>query len=541
MTRFADNNDDQLCNFIIRVLSVDEIYEDEESKPDIYVEFCFSFGESAVADEPIYRVLVKDIDNMHWKTIDLRCCYNLKIKEKMIEKSLSQHVRQSLTAVPKKQIYRFNRTGMYEIKGRPVYCTGVDVIRGQEFASDILFEVAPMVHKLDIDVDLPEEEAATEFFRLLTLSPNPARLILAYKLGFFMRLAYEKIGKIPKGCIYLYGQSGTQKTTFTSFLTQTNDRSNGIKSPSRLNASIPAAVKMLLENFSDVVVMDDLYPADSNRQRNQQEDVLIEITRYIADGTVPTKMKGNELLQGYPRCGVIFTGEYLIGKGSDAARLLPVEMEKPDIKELQYFQKHPLIVSTFYRYFIIWFIDHYDLICDTLAQMMESYENLALNVHDRLREMYFFLGSSYFLFLQYLYDKKILTELDARRLFQSFNSLLLLLIKQQNERVTGEQPEMNNAKNHLQQIRMLYKSGQLSIAKDTLTFDKDRHDGLLYRNKLYLRGNKISVYFPESSINEIADSLVKQGALEIGKVSRTKQISRLKGLRFYVIPLSKLQ
>lgn len=526
-----------LWNFVIHVISVDYIYMDASHEPVLEVRLCLHFRNG---NAKVLSIPVKRIDDMNWEELDIQCCYEPNVPRKKVERYLSYAVRQALSSAPCRQVYRFNHTGMCTIERKPVFCTGIDVIHNQSFDSEIMFEFNPMRQKLDVDGKLSEEEAAAEFFRLLTLSPNPARIISAYKLGFFMGPAYERIGKVPKGCVFLYGQSGTQKTTYSSFLVQTYDRSRGIKSPSRLNASIPAAVNMLLDNPNDVVVMDDLFPADSNKRKSQQEEILIEITRYVADGTVPAKMKGKEVSQEYPKCGVIFTGEYLIGRGSDAARLLPVEMTKPDTKELRYFQEHPLIVSTFYRNYITWFIYNYDEICNILEQLQETYENNAPYVHDRLREMYFFLGSSYFLFVQYLFEKKLLLESDARKLYQSFDELIVMLIKQQNERVIGKRSENLENEDYLQQIRMLYNTGQMSIASAAETFDKELHDGLLHRNRLYLRGDRLSVYFPESTIEEIADSLEAQGALEAGKKSRTKQINRLNGMRFYVILLRYL-
>lgn len=46
--------------------------------------------------------------------------------------------------------------------------------------------------------------------------------------------------------------------------------------------------------------------------------------------------------------------------------------------------------------------------------------------------------------------------------------------------------------------------------------------------------------FPDKDIRDVVNSLVAQGILDTGKDSTTKQISRLKGKRFYVIALSKL-
>lgn len=400
-----DECGEPLCNFRVHIISSDIIYADESKRPIHYVRFSIDFGDDDPQNTNVHCIPVAEINKINWQELDFKCQYNPDISTKIVKQSLCGSIRQELQMMPQRTVYRLSRAGMYLIEDKPVFCTGTEVIYGHGFDSNILFEPDVTYQKLEVDEKLSEEEAVAEFFRLLVLSPNSSRVISAYKLGFFMRLAYERIGKIPKGSIYLYGRSGIQKTTYSSFFVQTYDRSSGIKSPSRLDASISAAVNMLLENPNDVVIMDDLFPAASNIKRKHQEELLIEITRYIADGTIPARMSGKELSQKSPKCGVIFTGEYLIGIGSDAARLLPVEMEKPDTKELRYFQEHPLIVSTFYRNYITWFIYNYDEICDILKQLRETYENIEICVHDRLREMYFFLGTSYFLFLQYLFEK----------------------------------------------------------------------------------------------------------------------------------------
>lgn len=190
----------------------------------------------------------------------MRCCYEPSVSKAKVKRYINMLVRQKLEKASKRTVYQFSHAGMHIVEGKPVFCTGTDVIHDNSFASDILFEVEPINERMDVDEKLSEEDAAAELFLLLCLSPDPARVLLAYKLGFFMRLAYRNIGKVPKGCIYLYGQSGMQKTTFSSYLMQTFDRSKGIKSPPRLDVSGPAAVNMLQGSPNDVVIMDDLCP-----------------------------------------------------------------------------------------------------------------------------------------------------------------------------------------------------------------------------------------------------------------------------------------
>lgn len=532
-----DMNGHLLCNFTLKVLSVDEVRFDGVGERIPRVKVCIDFEGKDTANQKICEISLGEIDKTCWKNLNIRCRYHPEVSESKVERYLGSMIRDQIEKAPRRLVERLTYAGMHKLDSQLVFCTGNDVIQDSSKAKRII-EIASLEENLDIDVELKECDAARGIIDLISLSSEAGRALLAYKLGHFMRVAYEEVGKMPRGCIYLYGKTGIQKTTFSSLLIQTYDRNSGIKSPSRLNASIPAAVNMLLESPNDVVVMDDLFPADSKKIRGQQEEMLIEITRYIADGTVPARMRGKKLSQESPKCGVIFTGEEeLIGRGSDAARLLSVKMDKPNTKELRYFQERPLIVSTFYRNYITWFIYNYDEICGILEQLREKYEKIAPCVHDRLREMYFFLGSSYFLFLQYLVEKKILPETDARRLYLAFDELLVMLVEQQNERVMGNQSTKSEQEDFLQRIRILYKTKQMSIADDVETFDKELHDGVFHRNKLYLRGERVPVYFPGSTIEDIADSLEAQGALETGKKGRTKQISRLKGMRFYVVIL----
>jgi len=139
-----------------------------------------------------------------------------------------------------------------------------------------------------------------------------------------------------------------------------------------------------------------------------------------------------------------------------------------------------------------------------------------------------------------LHDKNFLPQKNAIQLQSSFHDLLMALVQQQNGRVIQQVYGNTDAKNYLECIRTFYKEGQLSVASSVECFNAERHDGVIHRNRLYLRGDKLNAFFPKFSISEIVDTLDAQGALEIGNGSRTKQIGALNGMRFYVIPLECL-
>lgn len=530
-----DKSGKVLCYFAPRLVELIDIYLDIGGATVPYVKFCLDFDSGHISE--VYTVPLDEIEKIDWFKLDINCRFEPNASQSRIIRHLCDNIRTQIGNVPRKTIYRLTHIGMNVVAGQHVFCTGQEVIRPSAASHDVLIDMQPMKYHLEIDSELTEGGAISKMIDLICLSPNPGRIILAYKLGYLMRQAYADAGRVPKGCIYLYGRTGTQKTTLSSFLNQMYDRSKGIVSPPRLDASIAAAVKILQEFPNDVVIFDDLCPADSKSIRGQQEKTFMEIVRYIGDGTVPIRMRGKNLSMESPQCGVIFTGEYCIGKGSDAARFLSVEMTQPDRYKLEKFQRHPLDVSTFYYYYITWFIEHYDEIVMLLKEWWHNYSQVNLGVHDRLREMHFFLNTSYSMFLQYCGEKQIMSEEDAINLHRSFFELLNILVQQQQERVEEKIIGEVKPRNYLEEIRKLYRNNEISIAHSVKAFNKQLHDGVIHRDRLYLRREKLSVLFPMANIEEIADALEKQGVLETGKKSRTLQLSALNGMRFYVIPL----
>lgn len=194
-------------------------------------------------------------------------------------------------------------------------------------------------------------------------------------------------------------------------------------------------------------------------------------------------------------------------------------------------------MSTFYYFYITWFIEHYDEIVIRLKAWWHNYCQVDLGVHDRLREMHFFLNTSYSMFLEYCVEKQTMSKEDAINLHRSFYELLCILVQQQQERVEEKVIGEVKPKNYLEEIRKLYRSNEISIALNAKVFNKQQHDGVIHRKRLYLRREKLAAFFPSADIEEIADALEKQGALETGRKSRTMQLSALNGMRFYVIPL----
>lgn len=524
-------------NFEIEIYKFYERYIPPNKTPSIHIGFSVKFEGNHRSQ--LIETNVMELEKLQWVELDYRIRFNPRIAPSKISRILADQIRGVLTDLHKATEYHLDNIGFLKIGKDPLFCMGDKLIRSASISTAIEIKLLPMERSLDIDSQLSEKDAIVEMLNLISICPNPCRVILAQVLVYLMRQAYVDAGEEPSFCVFLQGATGTKKTTLSAFMTQIYNRKEGIKDPLRLNASVPAAVDILMEANDEVVVLDDLFPADSRQVCRKQEETLIEITRYIGDGTVPARMNGKKVRTGHPNCGVLFTGEYLIGEGSDAARMLPVEMAEIDGVKLKYFQDKPLIVSTFYYYFIVWFIDNYDDIVAFLGQWLNQYREVGLKVHGRLQNTHFFLNTAYFLFLQYCFEKSVISEKNVKLLGENFNELLTKLIKKQEQRV--RQKDLGGSKCFLDCIRELYRNKSLIIADNIGMFSKKIHDGVIFKSYLCLRGRCFKKYFPQDALADIVNDLIANDALDCGKKCTAKQIHGLGGKRFYFIPIECLK
>lgn len=537
-----DEDKNPISNFSPEVLAVVNIYSDPKAEPVAYVKLRLLFGNNQRSEE--FLELLSCLESTKWLDKDIRCRLHPEVSQGKSNRYLMDCVRSALPTAPVEKLYRINQLGVHLIEDEPVFCTGRGLLRspaGKKNSSNVELEKIPF--NLDIDLNITEKEAVAGMLELISLCPNAGRVISTYSLLNLMRKVYEAAWKSPCCSLFLYGLTGTKKTTISTFLTQVYNRDRGIACPPRLNSSIAAAVAIIYEKRDCVVVLDDLFPAESNDIRQKQEETLFEITRIIADGIEPGRMRGKQVAKAPPTCGVLFTGEYLIGTGSTAARLLPVEMTPIDGEKLKQFQDKPLVVSTFYYYFIKWFISNYHAIADLLKQWLEIYRGVRLGVHDRLQETHYFLNTTYALLLQYCYEIDIISEQEVKSLHSSFLSLLTGLVQAQDERVKQTNFSEPNTLDFLARIRTMYQDGRFHLADNAKQFTSV-HDGLIHDGCLCLRGEnfrkKVCTSLLSTNYDEVLDALEAQGALKRGKDKRTIQIYGTNGKRFYAIPLETL-
>lgn len=484
-----------------------------------------------------------ELDKYNFRIINSRIRFSGKISAGKANRNIADFIKERLCDkdISTQEKYRIDKVGLFKVKDEAIFCLGNEVVTSYNGNAQFLeFDTQGIASHFNIDSQMNESDAIRAMFTLICCCRTPGAVITAQQITYILRQAYVDAGLKPCLCVVLYGETGKMKTTFSSYMTQLYNRADGIKSPVRLNASLPSAISIISEARDCVVVLDDLFPADSTEIRRKQEETFSEIVRCIGDGTTPAKMHGKSPKSINPLCGVLFTGEYFIGQGSDAARIVPIEMEDINGEQLKFFQDNPLIVSTFFRNFIQWAIDNYKEIVDFLVMKLNEYRSNNIDIHRRLQDTLYYLDTSYFLLLSYCCEKDFFSDSEAKTMHKAFLKKVIEIIRSQDQRVGKKIPVADTTVDYWEYIRSCYKAGKIFYAENCNEYQDGVHYAVIYTNYLCIRKEWFEESFPNNEASEIAASLYELGVLEKGKKSYSKQISKLNGKRFYFIRLEEL-
>lgn len=530
-----------ISTFIPSVISVVNIIGSSDTREAVRVRLFFKNGNFAET-----TVGMLDLDYVEWFNIDHRCIVNSRYRQ--ARKYIADTIRAGISTAPIEQRYSLDWTGIHHFDNTIVFAAGDRVItRSSTAEADLAFELGPLQFRLDIDRNIDLSTAIDGMMRLIRLSPEIGSVLAAHTISGIIRAAFKEAGMTPCAVLVIVGKSGMLKSNYVPHLVQLYNRADGIGPATRFNSTKRFIEDALYEYSECTAVLDDLHTAKSRGIKRQNEDTAEEIIRRIADDTGRGRMDGKELVQRHFRGNAVFIGEYAIGKASTIPRALVVDITKPPNGAVldEYQRSQPLLVSTFYYYFIQWYVDHFDEIRDAIDVRLTQLRKTTASstTHGRLRDTQFYLQISFMVFLEFCKDSGAFSEEDATDTYNSFSTQLHELVQAQEARFR-ESIEVE-AIDYLALIRDLYKKGYFRIAKDVKDFKPEKHDGLIYYDCLCLRGKcleqKLRGIQSNLSLDACVLALLSKDALKLVKSKYTVQINDIGGKRFYAIKFNKLK
>lgn len=536
-----DEKEKPIANFIPKVLGEVSVHTSHGIEAHIRLRLHFKDENPS---KP-FSIPLTNIEKTDWLMKDKRCL--LHSPQRKAKEYIANLIVSGLANAQKKEdIYLLDRMGIHNINGTIMFVAGDRVIP-QSSDKDLLpkIEIPPLGFKLDIDPKLMPRETFEGVKELIILSPEMGRPLMAHSISAILRSAFVTAGAPPSSILEIIGDSGSFKTFYTPTITQLYNRADEVKITARLNASDRFIEEILYDYSECTAVIDDRCTAESSKIKRKNDDTAEEIMRRVGDNIGRGRMNGKTMVQIRPRGNAVFTGEYVAGIKSTVARGLTVTVTTPiDGRRLDKYQRQqPLLVSTFYYFFIQWYVDNYDTICTELSQRLTKFRESPPEIHARLRQTQFCLQTSYMMFLQFCCDSGFITTEAALTEYESFGSQLVDLVRAQDARINPDEQSLDKV-SYLELIRSLYKGKGFKIAGSVEEFNANKHDGLIYYGCLCLRreglDKRIRKIFHDVNINDVVKALKEQGALKLGQDKNVIKINGLPSLWFYAIWLDML-
>lgn len=300
----------------------------------------------------------------------------------------------------------------------------------------------------EIDIKL----AAQQSLNLLNVVGKGIGYIL---LGLvFLCPLLEFIGegvKLPEFVVWLYGLTGTRKTTIAKlFAAHFGNFEN------RVTASFNdtyTSIELKAHKLKDsLMLLDDFCPQQSYRETQNINTIAEKIVRAYGDRTSRGRstVTMESQIQFIPRGMAIITGESIVPGSSTVARLVPIEMKKDSVnlKELTKTQKNLELLSINMREFILWIKNEantdYDELVDAIKVNYNNYldeiKEKAVDTHGRTYEAFAWLLLGLDMMYQFYCHIGIITQDQADQAIDDAKKEFLEQIKIKDENSRTEDP-----------------------------------------------------------------------------------------------------
>lgn len=536
--KFFDDEDKPVANFRVEVIHLKKIQYPDHIDKIILAKITFTPKICKRVEIPL-----DELDRFDWTKCDERCVINK--QRRNARTYLNEYIKLQLCGARVHNMVGIDHQGIHLVDNNAVFLAGDKLItpKGYNDLSNKI-KVSPCDFRLDIDTKLSPKAAFSGMKELMNLNCEIGRVLVAHTISGLIRQAYKEIGYTPCAVLVVVGKSGLFKTHYIAHMVQLYNRNDEIKPVTRLNSTSRFIEDILYEYAECTAVIDDLHTGSSSTIKRNNENTAEEIIRRISDDTGRGIKSGNSLVQKSFRGNAIFIGEYFNGKGSTVPRALIANItQKIDGSTLDEYQRHKkLVVSTFYYYFLKWYVNNYQQICSELDYELTKHRqtNYESKLHFRLLDTMFYLTTSYNLFLRFCKESGFITDENVINDRSSFAAHVCKLCIEQQNRCTLPNTD------YLSIISKAYMKGMFKIAKGAKFFDENKHDGVIHYNCLCLYSKRfdsvMSNIIPNYDHKDLVDTLKKEGALKThcsdGK--NDVKICSLKK-RFFAIPLQKLK
>ena len=380
-------------------------------------------------------------------------------------------------------------------------------------ADDITVEVEKGLQKYvlpPIVNDLKKAVKASK--KLLEIAPKQVTIpLLAHCYLAPLTDVFKRAGIEPNFLLWLYGGTGTRKTTIALLFLCHFGKFNGKTPPASFKDTANAIERKAFATKDTVLLIDDYHPESSKYESEKMAQVAQRVLRMYGDRIGRGRLKSTiEFQKEYPPRGeAIVTGEDIPVGQSSIARFIGIELLKDDINldKLTEAQGTSNLLAEAMRGYIEWLNPQMEELPNLLAERFvdKRYKFQKSAEHGRLGEAAAWLSIAFEIMLKYFKYAGICNEEEVTILLKDSEEVLITLILKQNSLVNEEKPVeiflkivkelMVSGKIRVESLRQINSQETLFVSGETIGWKDD--------NFYYLR--------PEITYNHVNKFLASRG------------------------------
>lgn len=402
------------------------------------------------------RITIKagDLDGMSWVTE--KWGFDASLSPGSTTKSKVSWAIKKVGQLTAKRVTEYAHTGWRKIGGKWAYLYHGGAIGMDGITVDMGDRLK--IYRLDGGgspefAKIPYAEAARTSLRLLEAMKEEIAVSLLGTVFLAPLREFLIMSDIaPSFCLFLYGESGTHKTTAASLALAHFGNFNARNAPASFSdtANQIRRKAFLLKDMP--ILVDDFHPVTSVQERRQMSAAAQALSRAFGDGADRGRLNADSTIKNSnpPRSVAIITGEDLPAIGaSGLARFFILDIDKGDIPvgktltELQELARRGYLQRSM-RGYILWLLKQTDSmparLHDLFLQYREEIRSLAGEQHDRAPETVTCILIGYAMMLNYCRDLGLFDTKQAARMLVAARGKLLDASRKQTRETESEKP-----------------------------------------------------------------------------------------------------
>lgn len=502
---------DRLSNFECEVKSVTDYMDFYGERLYVGIEICI-FNDKVTKE---ISIKYDELDGLDFEKVDISFLVNISVQN--AHKLIIYNIKQQAAALEHKSVTLLDKLGWYRNGAEICYNAGDCVITNSNITYLTNPELAKDYH-LRICEHYSEKQAIKGMFDIMNIDVRYSPILVGAGLLGVMRSIIIEAGIRPPCAIYVVGETQNRKTTLTTLCTRLYNRdemgTDSTVNMARVCSSTPMLESLLASSRDCAFILDDLFRNPDSKMRKEAERNVRNILRNYADNSPRRNMRSQHEINGQ----LIITAEYIIDNITDIGRCFMVHIKDVIASErLTKAQSEPLMLSTFYYYFIKHCCMHYDKIIDFISNEYELFkkERVSHKGHyERIYETGFLLMCMCKIVCNYALEKGVISAEVGKGVLNKTESSINKMIEFHSEVISRK--KVNSEEFNLAQELILLLDDKIPVGKcGSVCFIKK---GYLYIrtkaiiNALYdvygveYSSKKVSGYFSSKGISESYNS-----------------------------------